>query len=145
MIETPQAGSQRRSIEVHEKPRWAAGQFQIRDDLGEMDGMYPFDGFQLHHETVVDEQIQLQLRVDSSPLVVDRDSPRGLDTKPGAFDLDNQTLSVHRFQQSWSEGAVHLDRAANDPLCQRVDSVGRVRHGFRDQHELRRVGSLAFS
>ncbi len=115
MLQTPQSGSERRHVEVHEKAGGAAGQLQIGDDLRKMDAMEPIDRFQFDNDTAFDQEVQLQLGPDSKALVGHGNSLFCRHQQVTIIEFQRQALSVHRLQQAPAQRTVHFNRATNDP------------------------------
>ncbi len=57
--------------------------------------MQTFDGFQLHDDAVVDEQIQLEPGADALSFVVERNVALAVDSEVCPFHFDDQTFPVH--------------------------------------------------
>jgi hypothetical protein len=121
MVEPSQAGAEGRAIEVHEESRGISRELQIRDHLRETHGMKVIDGFQLHDDAVVDQQVDAEASCDAMPFVVQGNPPLALDSKLRPSQLDEQAFTVHRFQEARSENPVHFDSAPDDLLRQLPD------------------------
>lgn len=70
VIQASQASSESCRIEVHEQACRTSGELEVGDHLREMDGMYPFDCFQLHDDAAFDQQIQCERTIDAGPWMV---------------------------------------------------------------------------
>ena len=86
-----------------------------------MDRQYVLDCFQLDDNAVFDQQVQLELGADTLAFVFEMDVPFALELKVLPPDFKDQAFSVQGLQQSWSEGSVHFNGAANDLLGQLVE------------------------
>ena len=79
--------------------------------------MNPFDGFQFDNDTALDEHVELQLGVNFVPLIFDGNAPFALGPQGMFFEFDEQALSIHGFQQPWTQDPVYLDRATNHTVA----------------------------
>jgi hypothetical protein len=89
----------------------------------------PFDRFQLHEDTFVDDEIGAVSNVNQDAFVRQRDHPFAYCTKSADSQLKTKALAIRRLQQSWTEASMHGDGCADDLSRERISVLG----GFRDR------------
>ncbi|HUF68615.1 MAG TPA: hypothetical protein VMM79_08140, partial [Longimicrobiales bacterium] len=108
-------------IEVEQQTDVVAGQFQVCQNLRDVDGVEPIDRFQLDYYAAFDKQIDPIAAVELRSLVNDGNRHLTLDGDTHTDEFVHETLLIGRLEQPGPQLAVHRDRGANDPLGCRID------------------------
>ena len=106
-------------IEIHQVPDIGIHKSHVRMQLRAMHVHHFVDALDLEDDAVFNEKVQTVSALEVHTLVMDWN--RHLLAKPyfTAKQLVRQTASVRGLQQSWSQGAVHLNGAGDDPMHER--------------------------
>ena len=90
-----------------------------------MNRVDPFDGLQFDNNTALDQHVELQLGVNSVPLVFEGNTAFALGLQGIFPELDEQAFSIHRFQQPRTQNPVYLNGATNNTVAYpfRIGSV----------------------
>ena len=116
VVESLQAVSQTRRIEIEQQARGTSRQLEIGDDLRLIDGMKTLRGFDLDDRSPINQQIEPQVAANALSAIKDRHGPLDLRGQMRERQLYQQTVAIDRLEQSWTECAVHRDGATDDFL-----------------------------
>ena len=85
-------------------------------------------GLDFDNDDVADDDVGAKAAGDQLALVGDRDAGLASEVDPGCFEFPAQAGGVNDFQQPGTDGAVDVDRVADDALRQVLVFV----HGWND-------------
>ena len=118
MMQSSQARFQCDCMKVEKETGRTSAEFQRCDDLCQMHRHDPLDGFDFDDQAVIDNQVQFEVMRQSMPPVRKVHAALSLDTQLRSCDLNRKTLGINGFEQSGTEGTVHVDRTADNRFCQ---------------------------
>lgn len=100
MFETAQTCLQSFGVEIDQERGRAASEFQVGDGLCLEHWNETFYRFQLDDQSLVDDEIQLQATGNRSTFVGNGDTPLVIDLQACFPQLDQETVSIHRFEKT---------------------------------------------
>jgi hypothetical protein len=99
-------------VKVQQQPQRLAGGFEVGDHLGDVDGKDLEDRLELHHQLTSHHQVQLGC-TNGMGAVADGDRYLPREGNAPVGQLQTESLLVDGFEETWTEGAMDLDRSAD--------------------------------
>jgi hypothetical protein len=90
-----------------------------------------FDGLQFQDEAILDNQIEAKRHGKRPALVTDGHRPILDGAQPLVRQLEEEAVTVDRFEQSRTQGAMDVDGAPDDALAELVQCVIANSHSIR--------------
>ena len=106
-----------RNVEVNEQSKLISTQFQVRENLREVQRQQFFDGLQLDDDAVFDDEVYSVGRVQLNALIDDWQSHLMPECQSIFRELIAQTGIVRAFQAAGAERSVHGHRSAENSFC----------------------------
>ena len=110
-------------IEIDQQADSVFCNFQICQQLSKVDRKNNFDGLELDHHLVVDQEVDPKATIELKFLVQQGYLNLSFDIKPTIGQLVLQALLVDAFKQAGSQGVVNLKRGIDDNAGCLVDRV----------------------
>ena len=103
-------------IEIEQQSDAAAAEFQVGQDLGDVDRLQSRNGFEFYDNQVFNEQIHTVARTQPKSVVNDGHRLLSLDTEITVEQFVRQACLIGRFQQSRAELSVDHDRRPDNKI-----------------------------
>ena len=75
---------------------------------------------QLHHDALVDKQINLEIQTQAAFFIFERHYELARERYASRLELDGQTFFINAFEQPRADFSMHFDRAAYDHFGQLI-------------------------
>src|SRR5258706_507873 len=102
------------TLEVDQQAHFPTTQPQVSKKLRVMNRLQADDSLQLDNHRVRNNQVHAISTIQPETFVTHRQGPLTDERHSSKGKFVAQTLPISRFQQSWSQFALDLDRAADD-------------------------------
>lgn len=101
-------------VEVHEERGLEAGELEIGEHLGLVNGQQNLHRLELDDDSTVDDKVELVAAVDENSLVWDGELLLALIRNAEQRELVAETVRIGGFEESWPEMTVNFDTSADD-------------------------------
>jgi hypothetical protein len=88
-------------VEVHKKAHGQPRKTQVRHDLRFMNGQELFDGFELEHDPILDDNVEAVATVQQESLVGDCQCALSFEAELSEPQLFAEARLVSRLQEAW--------------------------------------------
>ena len=116
---TPDAVTQMRNIEIDQQPELVATEFQIGENLGEMQREQFLHCLQLQNHAIFDDEINPVGCVELNAVIDDGESHLMGEADAVSRELVAKAGAVSAFKTAGSQCCVHSESGAEDPFCDR--------------------------
>ena len=106
-----------RNVEVNEQSNFMITEFEVGQNLSEMEGKQFLHCFQFDDDAVFDQEVDSIARVNLNPVVDDWESCLMLESDTVLRKLITQTRIVRAFKASRADCRVHFHRCSENPCC----------------------------
>jgi hypothetical protein len=131
---------QESDVEVDKETDLEAGELQVAEELGLVDGNDLVDGLQLNGDGVFDNEVEAVATLDVLAFVDDRKFHLAAVGQAAECELMRETGFIRGFEKAGAEGVVDLNGGTDDGFGELL--VREVRHGSspeRVHHKAHRV------